>query len=365
MSTNFVEVLCLDYVKPHPDADRLDVAIIRGTTVVVPRGQFVKGQKVVYFPPDMLIPERVAEELGVANYLKHSIYPGDVVKSKCRIGAARLRGQASFGFCVDIDTVFFGSDALLPENTDVSKYFQAFKYEPPVKVRQEDAANEHPAFHKYTDIEHYWRYPVAIPEGAEVRITEKIHGTNSRVGLVSMGNGEFEFMAGSHKVNRKRPEEGRPSIYWEPLTSENMLRLLTGLCDQQHTVVVFGEIYGQGIQDMDYGVTPGQRGYRVFDITVDGAYMGWHDLVGICTLYHVETVPLLYLGPFTEAVLSELTDGPTTLGDPKASFKGREGVVVTTTEEQFYAPTGGRRIVKSVSADYMARKGALDEGELA
>jgi RNA ligase (TIGR02306 family) len=282
------------------------------------------------------------------------------VKSQCRIGATRLRGQPSFGFAVTIEDVLFGTDADIPVNTDVSRYFQAFKYEPPVKIRAEDAAPDHPAFHQYTSIEHYWRFPEAIPEGEPVRITEKLHGTNSRVGLVRLAESEFDFMAGSHRVNRKRPDEGHPSIYWEPLNNENVLRLLTCLCDQKHTAILFGEIYGQGIQDMDYGVEPGKRGYRVFDISVDGVYLGWHDLQGICSLYHVETVPLLYEGPFSVAKLSELTDGPTTLGDPKASFKGREGVVVTTIREQFYAPTGGRRIVKSVSADYLDRKGAED-----
>ena len=43
-----------------------------------------------------------------------------------------------------------------------------------------------------------------------------------------------------------------------------------------------------------------------------------------------------------------------------SAFKGREGCVITPLVEQFYAPTGGRLILKSVSADYLDRKGAQD-----
>jgi RNA ligase (TIGR02306 family) len=356
MATNFVEVLTLDYVKPHPNADKLDIAIIRGTTVVVPRGQYAQGQKVIYFPPDMLIPEIEAKGLGVKKYLKHSLYPGDSEKTQCRIGATRLRGQASFGFVAPLDPSY---ESLIEVNTDVSKHYQAVKYEPPVKLTAEDALAPHPTFHQYTDIEHYWRFPEAIPDGTPVRVTEKLHGTNSRVGLVKLADGEFDFMAGSHRVNRKKPEAG-PSIYWEPLENENVVNLLAHLCSKKHTVILFGEIYGHGIQDMDYGVTPGKRGYRVFDISIDGAYLDWLNVQCVCALHNVQTVPLLYVGSFSADKLRELTDGPTTVGVPKSTFKGREGVVVTTLKEQFYAPTGGRRIVKSVSADYMDRKGAED-----
>ena len=40
-----------------------------------------------------------------------------------------------------------------------------------------------PTFHEYTEIQNYYKYPDAIPVGTLVRVTEKIHGTNSRVGV--------------------------------------------------------------------------------------------------------------------------------------------------------------------------------------
>lgn len=70
-------------------------------------------------------------------------------------------------------------------------------------------------------------------------------------------------------------------------------------------------------------------------------------------------VPVLYRGPFSIKTLEEHTSGPTTICDPKkaGSFKGREGIVATPVKEVHYCPVlNKRRIVKSVSADYHARK---------
>lgn len=366
MSTTIVEVLKIDAVDPHPNADRLEIATIRGAKTVVTKDKYTAGDYVVFFPPDILIPESLGRELGVSNYLKHAEFPGDIVKTPCRVAAARVRGQASFGFVVPVDEVFFGEDAqMVVANADVTAYFNAHKYVPPVQVSEGARRKEHPGFPRYTDIDNYYRYPDAIPEGTPVRITEKIHGRNCRVGLLRGESGDWEFFAGSHNFPRKRPaEDAKPCIYWEPLEEKTVLDLLTGLCNEENSVVLYGELYGQGCQDLDYGVRQGQREFRVFDILFNGRFMDWDVVRDVCKLHGVETAPLLYEGPFSIAKMSELTDGPTTIGTPRAKFKGREGVVVTPLTESYSDILGGRMILKSVSADYLDRKGAEDNGEI-
>jgi RNA ligase (TIGR02306 family) len=151
------------------------------------------------------------------------------------------------------------------------------------------------------------------------------------------------------------------NVYWEPLQYENMLHMLTDLCDETNEVVVYGELFGPGVQDLDYGVPSGQLGYRVFDIMFNGQYVNWDELEGWCKAYDVELVPVLYIGPFSMEKLRELTYGPTTF-NPACRFKGREGCVVTPLVEQIGHI--GRVILKSVSADYLDRKGAKDDGEI-
>jgi RNA ligase (TIGR02306 family) len=174
-------------------------------------------------------------------------------------------------------------------------------------------------------------------------------------------DGEFKWMAGSHNTRKKQPAEGeRGSLYWLPLEDKKLRDMIECLHIGDHDVIVFGEIYGAGIQDLDYGV---KRGYRVFDISIDGKYLPWHLLKAECECFGVETVPLLYFGPFSQEVVKEHTYGKTTLADPsdiQSKFKDREGCVITAADETYYAPTGGRMIVKSVSADYLDRKGAQD-----
>lgn len=316
MSKTLITVERVNEVEHHPNADRLDVVQVIGFKVVCGRDQFKVGDAAIYFPPDILIPTLTAEKLGVAKYLKHAIYPGDTEKSQCRVGACRLRGVPSHGFIIGPVEHSDYVNRRGAFGVDVTQTYSGYKYEPPKRQDAGDAESEAPNFHKYTSIENIQRHPKAIPAGTPVRITEKLHGTNCRLGLIKE-DGEFVFAAGSHNVRRKS------GLYWEPL-SESVMRLLTELCDEQHDVVVFGEIFGPGIQDLDYGLS--EYSFRAFDISIDGRYMDWFDLVGMCQRFGVETVPLLYCGIFDANKVEELTYGPTTFSGVKSKFKGREGV---------------------------------------
>jgi hypothetical protein len=55
---------------------------------------------------------------------------------------------------------------------------------------------------------------------------------------------------------------------------------------------------------------------------------------------------------------------PLRLSPPEAAgrFQGREGCVVTPVVERYDPDLGGGRVIlKSISADYLARKGGTDE----
>lgn len=354
MSTTQITVERVNEVEHHPNADRLDIIQVLGYKTIVGRDQFQVGDSAIYFPPDMLIPEAVAEELGVRSYLKHAIYPGDTIKSQCRISAARLRGIPSHGFAIGPveETGAYG--------VDVTNRFQGKKYEPPVRTGAGSSTSEWPNFYRYTNIETVQKHPDRILPDEMVRITEKIHGTNSRLGLIRNPQGDFEFVAGSHRVQRQQFNgAGETTLYWKPMT-EDMMMLLTVLCDEKHDVVVFGEIFGEGIQDMDYGHAV--QSYRIYDICVDGRYLDWQDVMQIAEHYKMKLVPLLYVGPFSLEVVEKHTYGPTKVCDKtkiKSKFKDREGCVVTPMNERV-TRTGSRAIVKSVSADYRDRKGAID-----
>lgn len=363
MSDTPFEVTVVKSVEPHPHADRLEVVKVLSTQFVSQLGSFKSRDLCVYFPPDMLLPERWAEALGVANYLKHSVFPGGLEKSKCRIGAIRLRGVASFGFGISLRGVeaaaakesvarYFvhGWWNVAGNGDDVTEYFGGVKYQPP-ECFSGDSMRQPAAFHTYTSIQHYYRNASAFVAGTPVRITEKVHGSNSRIGLI-VDNG-WEWCCGTHHRRVAEEFKGRSSLYWAPLT-KNMRDMLAFISRTIDDVIVFGEIYGNKIQLMDYG-QPRGKGYKVFDISVNGVYLDWEDVCTYCELFDIETVPLLYTGPFSPELIDEYASGPTILAEPdqiKCSFKGREGIVITPLKEQHSDVIGGRLILKAVSADY-------------
>lgn len=379
MSEVTITIERIEAVEPHPSADRLEIAKVAGTQTIIVKGQFQAGDLCVYFPPDILIPGEISEALGVQKYLKHALYDG--FRVPCRVAATRLRGVPSYGFAqpfstyLNMDEGRGHSPRATQPGTDVTETFQGLKYEPPVRVYRGygggtgevwgGLAREPANFHRYTDIQHYRKYRHLLGVGMPVRITEKIHGTNSRVALLK-ADSEWQFYAGSHKTARKKIDpEGRESVYWHPLQLEGVLALLTDVCDESNDVILFGELYGPGVQDLDYGVPAGAIGWRLFDISVNGRYLDWPLVKAFCADFNVPTVPVLYEGPFCPELVDDLTYGTTAMAsatEVKSKFKGREGVVITPLVEE--ACCIGRLILKSVSADYLDRKGAEDNGEI-
>ena len=363
MSTIRITIETIDSIHNHPNADRLEIAHVLGTQTIVGKGEFQPGDRIVFFPPDILIPLRIAEVLGVRQYLKHALWEddnGDVTKRQCRVAACRLRGIPSYGFIASVP------DDIPDRETDLTDYYCAVQYEPPVKLTmQGDQITEPVNFHRYTTIEHYYRYAHTLEPGTMVRVTEKIHGTNCRLSSLNI-DGLDGFVCGSHRTAQKEvTATGKPSLYWEPLNRDPNLQTALQKLSQFGDVIIYGEIFGRGIQDMDYGIREGRIGFRVFDISINSRYMDWSHLHTTCVGYGLQLVPLLYLGQFDPRLLETWTNGPTSVVENESQinskFKGREGCVITPLTEIYHEDVG-RVVLKSVSADYLDRRGAKDNG---
>jgi len=84
-----------------------------------------------------------------------------------------------------------------------------------------------------------------------------------------------------------------------------MLYFISSCGLQERNVIVFGEIYGNKVMPMDYGCPKG-KGYRVFDISVNGEYIDWHDVKCYCVMFDIGMAPLLYEGPFSQNLLRSM-----------------------------------------------------------
>ena len=436
MSTMIVKVRTVEAVLPHPNADRLEIAMVGGWKSICRKGELQAGQKVVFFPPDSILPPALAEDppagrLGVAKYC--SLLPRNeqgVRPPGYRVKAARLRGQPSFGLVMALDRS--RGDLDWPADTDVAEFYGIEKWEPPLKCEAGDSAPEHPWFPKYTDIEHYANYPTAIADGEEVVITEKIHGTNARCGLVlaaaedgsASGRGwpvrttsagsstaastarldavdlcqkgylpssgvqvgqvidkDGHFLAGCRaraedemrklflavQVDKDGNETPTVSEYWMFL-DDRMQEALTyirdnsALAEAVRGAVIYGEIFGSGVQDLAYGLVNGKRGFRVFDIAVNGEYLDYDEKAAHLRPFRTGDGAM----PVPRTI--QPGGGRTTDGRPHdhlrpaacGAIPGTGGIVVTPVKERFSDVLAGRCILKSVSADYLDRKDAQD-----
>jgi len=347
MSDHLVRVVMIDELRPHPNADRLEIAVVGGWQVVVQKDNWSVGDVAVHVPPDSMVLEEYADEWGVKPYLafKKNARAG-------RVKAVRLRSEPSFGFLVPNNT---GAEV----GTDLREVLEIEKYEAPAKtLGAGQMAKEHPCFHHYTNIQNLRNYPDAVNYDEPLIVTEKLHGTNSRIGWVrKIGSAEkeFEMVVGSHRTQREMEE---PGVYGVPLKLHGdafeQMRKSLDINQVEHSLIIFGEIFGPGVQDLRYEMD--EPSYRVFDIAVDGKYVPHDELVKICSAFGLPRVPVLDCDIFTFDELCDLAEGNSTL--TKGQIK--EGIVVRPLEEETWG--GGRRtIMKVISPDYLCRKGGTED----
>ena len=107
--------------------------------------------------------------------------------------------------------------------------------------------------------------------------------------------------------------------------------------------------FGKGVQDLSYG---GSLSFRWFDIaTKEHGQFVWNPESLVTKMTKIaEKTPVLYVGPFSKAVVEELTSGKESVSGSEVHM--REGVVIRAI--------GDRKILKSVSEECLLRKGGTE-----
>lgn len=263
-------------IVPHNNADNLELAIMGKWPVCVQKNVFKEGEEVAYFQLDCLLPQPLAEKLGVWQYLHtQKRFLDREGFPMGRVVAAKLRGKPSYGFIVKKEAIPDGIMDLVS------------KWSPPEIFNNNDMEREHTLFHKFITIPNIRNYPDMFKDDYYFSATEKIHGMNARFGLV---NGEF--MCGSHNV---RLRENANNKFWKCFT-QNIKEMLIEVRDKYEAAVVilFGELYGAGIQDLTYNMKD-KFDVRGFHIAVNGEYLHFLDVLLLCTKYSIPVVPQLHM----------------------------------------------------------------------
>jgi len=330
MSTLIVEVCAVEDVLDHPNADRLEIVCVKGWKCIVQKDEYDIGDLVVYAPVDALIPITLSDAMDVTKYLG----------KEGRVRTTKLRGEYSQGLIIPMDYVpplpaedwgLGGQDGYLPGD-DVAELLEIKKYEPPLSTRG-DRLPDHPAFHRYTDIENYNNFPDVLKEGEMVVVSEKVHGSNCR-----MMNADGEFMVGSHNVRLK---EDPDNLYWNAARLFDLQNILPDGME------IFGEVYGKGVQKLHYD----QKGINVafFDAFMNGRYLNYEAFVEFCTTHDLPMVPIISVGLWDKNMLRHREGMSTIAGHI------REGIVIKPVYERYDNVLQGRVILKRISERYLLK----------
>lgn len=342
MSEFAVEVLPIR-IEPHPNADSIELAVVGAYRSVVQKGRYRDGDLVAYIPEASIVPDTLLEEMELTGKLAGA--------QKNRVKPIRLRGVVSEGLC-------YPARPEWTEGQDVAQELGITKWEPAPPTggslktgRPMQGWFSHRTL-KY-DIENYKRFPNVLIPGEWVIATEKLHGTFAGYSLVEGEFGVFSKGLGSRGFLID-PDRDNPGVYVEVAREFELERRMREVLGPAQPAFLLGEIFGKSIQDLHYGIDT--RTFRVFDIKVGDYFMGPSFLRSLCDKMGLETVPMLYEGPFDLDQIMKLRDGPATIGGGHV----REGVVVRSTSER-RDPKIGRVQLKFVSEAYLFRGGKTTE----
>lgn len=361
MSELIVTVERVLEVKPHPNADRLDLVTVKGWQVIVGKDSSKAGDLVVYIPIDSILP----------NDFEAFLFPPEskIKLKNSRVRTIKIRGEISQGMVVSVASLSPQWGVPYREGADVKGILGIEKYEPPVKCpftvrngNERSKKETNPNFKKYTSLNHLKNYPDALA-GMDIIITEKIHGTNFRAGYVkSVADTwwkkikkfvgllpEYEFVFGSHNVQLQN------KMLNDTYFKKNVYAAIVDKYDLRGMLnpgeVVYGEIYGDGIQKGYNYSLKNQIDLAVFDVMVDGEYLSFSDAFWFSMDRYLSFVPILATMAFSEDSLEEYVSGKSTQSFDQSV---REGIVVRPIKET--QGQMGRLIFKYINPDFLMLK---------
>jgi RNA ligase (TIGR02306 family) len=355
MSSLLVEVVRVGEILKHENADSLSITQVKGWNCVIKTGQFKTGDLGLYIPIDAVLPEWMTEKYELA-YLKGG----------ARVKTVKLRGVLSQGLLLTLPIGYHFREGDKPADQLGIK-----KWEPPAPSYQGQPSNRpstkmrpNPHFTRYCDPENIKNYQHIFKDGDEVVITEKIHGTNFRAGKVKRNHGntfwskvkrlllgrflgEYEFAVGSRNVHLigDNPQFYEGNVYHQIAKRYRLANILPD------GFTIYGEIYGDKIQDLTYGKKNGEIDVVFFDLKEGERYVPYAEFEAFCARHGLPTVPVLHRGPYSREVVERHTGGKSVLCPSQI----REGCVIKTADEVNDVRLG-RKILKSISEAYLLRK---------
>ena len=358
--------VCEVEIEPIEGADRIEVARVGDFQCITGKGSMSTGDLAAYLPVDSIVPDYILDELGLTGMLSGP--------NKNRVKPRKFLGVLSEGIIYPVKNgQLRGQDVFLGD--DVTELLEVTKFEAPIPTHMKGQLHSRQGKTLRFDVENIKKYPDLFSEDDLVYITEKLHGTFACFGRY---NGEEWIVhskgLGARGIGFKVGDENANNLYVKTFFGiQDSLENLDELVES-HTWYICGEIIGLGVQDMHYGEKePVFVAFDLFEANPDsdnprdGYYWPLDRFVNAIDECRIFRVPILYAGNYDRSVVDDHTTGNTVWGlhDFKEPIEQiREGVVVRLIaegkEEVRKHHDIGRMIAKSISPDYLMRKGGTE-----
>jgi RNA ligase (TIGR02306 family) len=350
-------------IRPIEGADNIELAIVNGWHAITKKGEYEVGNKVVIATTDAVIPVELSDLMGVTGYLRKGQ----------RVRTVKLRGVYSECLIMSKNVIpALRKHPTIAEGEDLMELLGIVKYEPPVKMVEMSVGgrkfkyHQNPNFHVYYKFPNLKNVPDLFTEEDKVSITRKLHGTNARYGIVKkkklsildrikkfFGNKwvEFDYIYGSHNVEKGSTSQGFYSTdVWRTVAEEyNIQEKLWNYVKKYYTperlgsgIVIYGEIYGHGIQK-NYEYVLSDIRFAGFDVEVDGVYQPFFTERGVFEELDLPKVDLLYTGPWNKETQDMFVFGNFIEGTKVP----HEGIVVKCLSGERH------KVAKVINPDYL------------
>lgn len=386
-STHRANVVRIEALLPHTNADNLELVHIGGYQCVVRKGSFKVGDLAVYVQPDSVVPQT---EPFKFIWEGHAGLDGTVPERRRRITVKKLRKEYSEGLLMPISDFSGGlvhepkmNYGWLKEGDDVAELLGITHYEP-VEVGQMKGESGAAPKRRYPrtlkgwffwglhklgvgvrpssmevsfdvpiyDVDAYKNFQGAFEPGELVVVTEKVHGSNARYMYL-----DGTMYAGSH---RQWKHEKSGCVFRKVLEQQPWIE---EWCRAHEGSTLYGEVVPTQ-KDFNYGCTGDQKKFLAFDIRhEDGTWAKpWilqvENAGGQSTTYcttlgeQIQAVPLIGAGPFDKEMVTKWVDGQSKV---EGANHIREGVVINSVEPR-YVRGLGRLQLKVVSNAYLEKQ---------
>lgn len=198
MSQHVGYIVKIEHLRPHTNADRLQIATIFGNDVIVDLNVTI-GDIGVYFPSDLQLSKEFCEINDLVRRKDENGNPcgGYLDPDKRDIRPIKLRGEKSDGLYLPIKCLEYTQGRLkIGDRIDVvngheicCKYIPVVKNKTSSKTKKCNKVRKHtapvaPLFIEHADTEQLNYNLDAFKVGDQIEITLKMHGTSNRVAYV-------------------------------------------------------------------------------------------------------------------------------------------------------------------------------------